>query len=209
MGRRGPREQPHNHQVRPRRSPHEKREDADRSDDSAPRSRSPRLLPPFRFTSSSPYIFAHTGEARSGERIATLRFAFHKAAVAAKIPVAWRVHDLRHRRVTTWLGAGKSPVAVQAAMGHSTITTTMGYFTLLPSTLRSSSMSCPFRQQLTVKARRWPCGVGKDQTRVWFFLFSYSASATAERACTSSRTWRFARLAIARSSLPPARLPSS
>jgi integrase len=89
----------------------------------------------FRFTSSSPYIFAHTGEARNGERIATLRFAFHKAATAAKIPEAWRVHDLRHRRVTTWLGAGKSPVAVQAAMGHSTITTTMGYFTLLPSHL--------------------------------------------------------------------------
>lgn len=89
----------------------------------------------FRFTSVSPYIFAHTGEARSGERIATLRFAFHKAAVAAKIPEAWRVHDLRHRRVTTCLGAGKSPVVVQAAMGHSTITTTMGYFTLLPSHL--------------------------------------------------------------------------
>jgi integrase len=89
----------------------------------------------FRFTSSSPFIFAHTGAARSGERIATLRFAFAKAAVAAKIPEGWRIHDLRHRRVTTWLGAGKSPVAVQGAMGHSTITTTMGYFTLLPEHL--------------------------------------------------------------------------
>ncbi len=89
----------------------------------------------FRFTSTSPFIFAHTGAARSGERIATLRFAISKAKKAAKLPKAWRIHDLRHRRVTSWLDAGKSPVAVQAAMGHSTITTTMGYFTLLPSHL--------------------------------------------------------------------------
>ena len=89
----------------------------------------------YHFTSNSAYIFAHTGNERSGQRIAGFRFAIEKAASAAKISPDWRLHDLRHRRVTTWLGAGKSPVAVQAAMGHSTITTTMGYYKFLPSHL--------------------------------------------------------------------------
>ncbi len=30
-------------------------------------------------------------------------------------------------RMTTWLAAGRSPVIVQSAMGHASITTTMGY----------------------------------------------------------------------------------
>lgn len=32
----------------------------------------------------------------------------------------FRPHDLRHRRVTTWLAGEKNPVHVKEAMGHST-----------------------------------------------------------------------------------------
>ena len=49
----------------------------------------------------------------------------------AKLPTDLRQHDLRHRRVTTWLAEGKSPALVQKAMGHSDLATTMGYAHLL------------------------------------------------------------------------------
>lgn len=46
-------------------------------------------------------------------------------------------HDLRHRRVTTWLSAGHSPVKVQKAMGHSDLKTIMSYYTFVRSDLES------------------------------------------------------------------------
>jgi site-specific recombinase XerD len=36
-------------------------------------------------------------------------------------------HDLRHRRVTTWLASGGNPVHVKEAVGHSDLATTMKY----------------------------------------------------------------------------------
>lgn len=42
-----------------------------------------------------------------------------------------RQHDLSHRRVSTWLARGASPVLVQKAMGHADLATTMGYTHLL------------------------------------------------------------------------------
>ena len=53
------------------------------------------------------------------------------------MPQGFRQHDLRHRRVTTWLADQKSPAHVQEAMGHSDIHTTMGYSHLAKEHLRS------------------------------------------------------------------------
>jgi site-specific recombinase XerD len=53
------------------------------------------------------------------------------------MPEGFRMHDLRDNRVTSWLAAGKSPVLVQLAMGHSDIATTMGYQHLTAAHLRS------------------------------------------------------------------------
>jgi site-specific recombinase XerD len=43
------------------------------------------------------------------------------------LPGEFHQHDLRHRRVTTWLAAGADVVKVKEAMGHSDLRTTMGY----------------------------------------------------------------------------------
>lgn len=53
----------------------------------------------------------------------------------AKLPADLRQHDLRHRRVTTWLAEGKSPALVQKAMGHADLATTMGYTHLVDDDL--------------------------------------------------------------------------
>lgn len=49
------------------------------------------------------------------------------AARRAKLPRDFNQHDLRHRRVTTWLAEGKNPVHVKEALGHADLATTMGY----------------------------------------------------------------------------------
>lgn len=59
------------------------------------------------------------------------------AAERAKLPDGFRKHDLRHRRVTTWLSEGHRPVEVQKAMGHSDLQTTIGYYTFVRSDLKS------------------------------------------------------------------------
>lgn len=41
----------------------------------------------------------------------------------------------KHRRATTWLHDGKSPVLVRRAMGHSDLATTMGYAHLVDDDL--------------------------------------------------------------------------
>ncbi len=46
-------------------------------------------------------------------------------------------HDLRHRRVTTWLAEGKNPVHVKEALGHADLRTTMGYTHLVRERLHS------------------------------------------------------------------------
>jgi len=86
------------------------------------------------------FVFHHTHTTRSavaGARLTDLRAAFDSAKKTAKLPAAFRPHDLRHRRVTTWLAEGKNPVHVKEAMGHASLATTMGYTHLLPEHLRS------------------------------------------------------------------------
>ncbi len=74
---------------------------------------------------------------RAGTRIGTLHVSFLSAAARAKLPAGLRQHDLRHRRVTTWLGDGKNPVLVKEAMGHADLRTTMGYTHLVKEHLRA------------------------------------------------------------------------
>jgi integrase/recombinase XerD len=53
----------------------------------------------------------------------------------AGLPEDLNQHDLRHRRVTTWLQEGHPIHLVQKAMGHSTVRVTEGYFHLVPEDL--------------------------------------------------------------------------
>lgn len=104
----------------------------------------------YRLSGSSEWVFFHLRTRRHhlrGTRVHSLRAAVRNAVARANlalqrdkrdpIPEAWVMHDLRHRRVTTWLGEGKSPVHVQQAMGHSALSTTMGYYKFLPEHLRA------------------------------------------------------------------------
>ena len=88
----------------------------------------------------SAWVFHHE-RARRGckalDRVKTFRTAFDTAAKAAGIPDEFHRHDLRHRRVTTWLAEGKNPVHVKEALGHSDLRTTMGYTHLSKEHLRS------------------------------------------------------------------------
>ena len=68
-----------------------------------------------------------SGSSWAGERLQSFHRAFASAAKRAGLPPDLRQHDLRHRRVTTWLAEGKSPALVQKAMGHVDLATTMGY----------------------------------------------------------------------------------
>lgn len=88
----------------------------------------------------SPWIFHHEyafKETEPGDRIDSMRRAFANAADRGELPEDFRQHDLRHRRVTTWLSEGHSAVKVQKAMGHSDLKTTMGYYTFVRSDLES------------------------------------------------------------------------
>ena len=62
--------------------------------------------------------------------------AFKSAARRAKLPLDFNQHDLRHRRVTTWLAEGKNAVHVKEALGHADLATTMGYTHLAKEHLR-------------------------------------------------------------------------
>ncbi len=99
---------------------------------------------------TSPWLFHHTltrRHHRAGDRITSLRRSVMEAANAAKLPEGWTQHDLRHRRVTTWLAEGKSPVLVKEAMGHSDLRTTMAYTHLSREHLRVL-VETPTREQL-------------------------------------------------------------
>lgn len=88
----------------------------------------------------SPWVFHHLTTRRrhkAGDRIKDFRGAFDAAAKRAELPEGFRRHDLRHRRVTTWLAAGKDVVHVKEAVGHSDLRTTMGYTHLSREHLRS------------------------------------------------------------------------
>ena len=53
------------------------------------------------------------------------------------MPQGFRQHDLRHRRITTWLAEEKHPVHVKEAVGHADLQTTMIYTHLAKEHLRS------------------------------------------------------------------------
>lgn len=91
-------------------------------------------------TGRSPFVFHHmitTRSAVAGQQIRSIRRSFENAAAAAKVPAGFRRHDLRHRRVTTWLAEGKNVVHVKEALGHADLATTMGYTHMVPEHLRS------------------------------------------------------------------------
>jgi integrase/recombinase XerD len=88
----------------------------------------------------SPWVFHHLTTRRhavAGERIRSLYDAFKNAAGQAGLPLELHQHDLRHRRVTTWLAQGKDVVLVKEAMGHADLRTTMGYTHLAKEHLRA------------------------------------------------------------------------
>ena len=85
-------------------------------------------------------VFHHTTtrrRAKAGQRIGVLRRAFQNAVERAKLPADLHQHDLRHRRVTTWLADGADVAKVREAMGHADLRTTMGYTHLVRENLRS------------------------------------------------------------------------
>lgn len=95
------------------------------------------------------YVFHHVRTRRhyrAGERVHSFRRAVSSAATRAKIPAEWVMHDLRHRRVTTWLAEGKSPVLVKEALGHADLRTTMGYAHLAKEHLRALVEPAPVGQ---------------------------------------------------------------
>lgn len=98
----------------------------------------------FRFVTyngePSLWIFHHRETRRhhdAGARIRDMHQAFDSAADRAKVPEGFRRHDLRHRRVTTWLAEGRDVVLVKEAVGHSDLRTTMAYTHLVKEHLRA------------------------------------------------------------------------
>jgi site-specific recombinase XerD len=92
-----------------------------------------------RLSGRSEWVFHHERSRRQhleGQRIRSLRTAVRAAATRARVPANWHMHDLRHRRVTTWLAEGKDVVKVKEAVGHSDLKTTMGYTHLAREHLR-------------------------------------------------------------------------
>jgi integrase len=93
----------------------------------------------YRFGGSE-FVFHHLTSRwsyKAGARIKSLRHAFVNAAKRAKLPAELHQHDLRHRRVTTWLAEGRDVVLVKDAMGHADLKTTMGYTHLAKEHLRA------------------------------------------------------------------------
>jgi len=93
-----------------------------------------------RLAGRSEWVFHHDRTRRKhvrGQRIRSLRTAVRAAANRAELPATWHLHDLRHRRVTTWLAEGKDVVKVKEAVGHSDLKTTMGYTHLAREHLRA------------------------------------------------------------------------
>lgn len=100
---------------------------------------------------SSPWIFHHTTSRRhhrAGERIRSLYGAFKNAAKRAKLPLELVQHDLRHRRITTWLAEEKSVVLVKEAVGHADLRTTMAYTHLAREHLRGLVEQTSRQEQL-------------------------------------------------------------
>jgi integrase len=86
------------------------------------------------------WVFHHERTAlryNAGDRIGSLHSGFRAAADRARLPAGLHQHDLRHRRVTTWLAEGKPATLVKEAMGHADLRMTMGYTHLTREHLRA------------------------------------------------------------------------
>jgi site-specific recombinase XerD len=89
---------------------------------------------------ASPWVFHHLTTRRhavAGERIVSLYGSFKAAAERAGLSPELHQHDLRHRRVTTWIAQGKDVALVKEALGHADLRTTMGYTHLAKEHLRA------------------------------------------------------------------------
>lgn len=84
----------------------------------------------------------------------TLRRAFEGAVERAKLPADLHQHELRHRRVTTWLAAGGDVAKVKEAMGHADLRTTMDYTHLVRENQRSLVEGKPTEAHQEVLAQR-------------------------------------------------------
>ena len=76
-----------------------------------------------------------------------VRRPFRGAAKRAELPDDLHQHDLRHRRVTTWLAGGANPVHVKEAMARADLRTTIGYTHLAREHLRGL-VEQPDREEL-------------------------------------------------------------
>ncbi len=88
----------------------------------------------------TPWVFHHLVTRRhhkAGARVKTFYDAFKGAARRAKLSKDLRQHDLRHRRVATWLAEGRDVVHVKEAVGHVDLRTTTGYTHLVREHLRA------------------------------------------------------------------------
>lgn len=88
----------------------------------------------------SPWVFHHFLTQRhhkAGDRVKTFYDAIKGAAKRAGLPPEFRPHDLRHRRVTTWIAEGKDVTLIKEAVGHADLRTTMGYTHLAKEHLRA------------------------------------------------------------------------
>jgi integrase len=88
----------------------------------------------------SPWLFHHEFTRRThraGTRIASLDVSARAAIQRAGLPKGFRIHDLRHRRVTSWLAEGQNIVHVKEAVGHADLKTTMSYTHLAREHLRA------------------------------------------------------------------------
>lgn len=86
----------------------------------------------------SPYVIHHDaahGTAEPGDPYAVMDYPVSKVKEKADVPEEWRVHDLRHRRITEWLREGYSPAKVRKAAGHADLSTTLQYEHLVQSDL--------------------------------------------------------------------------
>jgi integrase len=88
----------------------------------------------------SRWIFHHVTTRRhhkAGDKIKSLRGSLNNAVARAGLPKEFVQHDLRHRRVTTWVAAGRDIAKIQAAVGHADIRTTLRYTHLVREHLLS------------------------------------------------------------------------
>ena len=68
------------------------------------------------------WVFHHATtrrQHRAGDRVKSLRSSFARAAERVKL-AAFHLHELRHRRVTTWLSEGRDVVKAKRPCGTPT-----------------------------------------------------------------------------------------